>query len=72
MSNTGLTELLADEPPVARDEVVRINTVSRPPALQCALLVPFGAGLLGLLLSFGMTRLPDPEQSGAGEQVLGG
>lgn len=72
MSNSGLTAILADEPPAARDEVVRINTEARPPALQAALLVPLVAGLLGLLLSIAMTRLPDPEQSGAADTVLGG
>jgi hypothetical protein len=29
------------------------------------------AGVLGLLLSFPMTRLRDPEQSGAAETALG-
>ncbi|GAA4731098.1 MFS transporter [Actinomycetospora chibensis] len=72
MSNTGLGQLLADEPPAAREEVLRINTVARPPALQAALLVPLVAGVLGLLLSFPMTRLRDPEQSGAAETALGG
>jgi MFS family permease len=72
MSNTGLGQLLADEPPAAREEVLRINTVARPPALQAALLVPLVAGALGLLLSFPMTRLRDPEQSGAAETTLGG
>ena len=72
MSATGLGQLLADEPPAAREEVLRINEVARPPALQAALLVPLVAGALGLLLSFPMTRLRDPEQSGAAETTLGG
>jgi hypothetical protein len=72
MSNTGLGELVADEPPAVRDEIVRINTEARPPALQIALLVPLVAGVLGLLVSFPMSRRPDPEQSGAAESVLGG
>jgi MFS family permease len=72
MSTSGLVQLLADEPPAVREEVVRINTVARPPALQMALLVPLVAGVLGLLLSFGMTRLPDPEQGEAGDTVLAG
>ncbi|MFC5136735.1 MFS transporter [Actinomycetospora rhizophila] len=72
MSNSGLTDLLADEPAAARDEVVRINTEARPPALQAALLVPLIAGFLGVLLTFGMMRLRDPEQSGASDTVLGG
>jgi hypothetical protein len=41
------------------DEVVRINTEARPFALQVALLVPLGAGLLGLLVALFMTRQPD-------------
>jgi len=72
MSNTSLRLLVADEAPAVGAEVVRINTVARPPALQAALLVPLVAGLLGLLLSFGMTRLPDPEQGGTDENVLAG
>ncbi|WP_454050371.1 MFS transporter [Cellulomonas sp. Marseille-Q8402] len=47
MSTTALTALLADEPPAAAAEVVRINTEVRPRALQAALLVPLAAGLLG-------------------------
>jgi MFS family permease len=72
MSNTGLRELVADEPPAVRDEVVRINTEARPPALQVALLVPLVAGVLGLLVSFPMSRRPDPEQGGAAEAALAG
>ena len=41
--------------------VVRINTETRPRALQVALGVPILAALLGLLSSFRMTRLPEPE-----------
>jgi MFS family permease len=72
MTNTGLGELVADEPPAVQEEIVRINTVARPPALQVALLVPLVAGVLGLLLSFPMTRRPDPVQGGAGESILAG
>jgi EmrB/QacA subfamily drug resistance transporter len=72
MSNTQLAELLAQEPPAIQEEILRINTDARPPALQVALLVPLLAGLLGLLNSFRMTRLRDPEPSGAGDIVLGG
>ena len=42
-----------------QDEIVRINTEARPFALQVALLVPLIAGLLGLVASFAMARLPD-------------
>jgi EmrB/QacA subfamily drug resistance transporter len=67
MSNTQLMQLLEDEPPQIRDEVVRINTEARPLALQVALLVPVIAGLLGLLNSFRMSRLPDLAPSSSAE-----
>ncbi|HET8758780.1 MAG TPA: MFS transporter [Solirubrobacteraceae bacterium] len=72
MSNTQLEELLADQPEEIRAEIVRINTDARPLALQVALLVPLLAGLIGLLNSFRMLRLPDPEPSAAAEAALGG
>ena len=59
MSNAQLEELIADEPPAIRDEIVAINTDTRPLALQIALLVPLIAGLAGLVNSFRMARLPD-------------
>jgi EmrB/QacA subfamily drug resistance transporter len=72
MSTTGLEELLADQPAATSDEIVRINTESRPLALQVALLIPIAAGLLGLGNSFRMRRLPDPTPSGSTEgAVLG-
>lgn len=70
MSNTGLEELLADETPEVQDEVVRINTVSRPISLQVALLIPIAAALLGLLNALRMRRLPDPKAS-ASETLIG-
>jgi len=63
--------LLADHPPPVRDEIIRINTESRPIALQVALLIPLLAGLLGLVNSFRMMRLPDPEPSGSEGIALG-
>ena len=54
MSNTGLEELLVDEPPEVQAEILRINTDSRFIALQVALFVPILAGLLGIL-----NALPD-------------
>ena len=72
MTNTQLAELLAHQPPAIQQEILRINTVARPPALQVALLVPLLAGLLGLLNSFRMMRLQDPKASAAGEMTLGG
>jgi EmrB/QacA subfamily drug resistance transporter len=72
LSNTELEKLLAGQPENIQDEILRINTDARPPALQIALLVPLIAALLGLFAAYRMTRLPDPEPSGAGETVLGG
>ena len=61
MTNTALDALLADEPEAVQDEIIRINTEARPRALQIALLVPLLAGLIGLVNSFRMVRLPDVE-----------
>jgi Na+/melibiose symporter-like transporter len=72
MSNTGLEELLAGQPAPVREEIVRINTDTRPLALQIALVIPIVAGLLGLANSFRMSRLPDPTPSSSAEgAVLG-
>ena len=60
MSNTQLDQLLADEPEAIQDEIIRINTDARPRALQFALLVPILAGLIGLINSFRMMRMPEP------------
>ena len=60
MSNTQLDLLLADEPEAIQDEIIRINTDARPRALQFALLVPIFAGLIGLINSFRMMRMPEP------------
>jgi len=60
MTNTHLDELLAGQPPAVQAEIIRINTEARPVALQVALLIPLLAGLLGLLNSIRMRRLPDP------------
>ena len=67
MTNTDLELLLVDQPPEIQAEIIRINTESRPIALQVALLIPIFASLLGLLTSFRMMRLPDPVSSGAVE-----
>jgi hypothetical protein len=69
MSNTQLAELLADEPKPIQDEIISINTDARPLALQVALLIPLLAGLLGLLNSFRMLRLPDPAPSDRAEAM---
>jgi hypothetical protein len=72
MTNTQLEQLQAEQPPDVQEEIVKINTDSRPIALQIALLVPLLAALLGLLNGFRMTRLPDPKPSAAADAVLGG
>jgi EmrB/QacA subfamily drug resistance transporter len=70
MSNTGLEELLVDQPPEVQAEILRINTDSRFIALQVALFVPILAGLLGILNGFRMRRLPDPKPSSAAEGTM--
>jgi hypothetical protein len=72
MTNTGLEELLAGQPPEVQDEILKINTDSRPIALQIALLVPLIAAALGLVNGWRMTRLPDPKPSSAAEGMLMG
>ena len=60
MSNTQLDQLLSSQPQEIQDEIIRINTDAGPIALQIALLVPILAGLIGLINSFRMLRLPEP------------
>jgi hypothetical protein len=72
MTNTHLDQLIVGKRPAVEAEIIHINTKARPKALQIALLVPLIAGLLGLLTSFLMTRLPDPEPSAAAEGMLVG
>ena len=67
MSNTQLEAQLEGQPPEIQAEILRINTDARPIALQVALLVPLIAGILGLVNSFRMMRIPEPEPSGAAE-----
>jgi hypothetical protein len=70
MTNTALKQQLAGQPPQTQAEIIRINTDARHRALQVALLVPILAGLVGLLNSFRMVRLPDPKPSSAVEGVV--
>jgi len=70
MSNTHLDDLLVGQPPAVKAEIIHINTVARPKALQIALLIPLLAGLIGLIQGFRMTRLPDPEPSAAAEGLM--
>jgi hypothetical protein len=67
LSNTQLQELLVGQPEEIQDEIIRINTDTRPLALQVALLVPILAAVLGLLNSLRMMRLPDIKPSGSVE-----
>jgi EmrB/QacA subfamily drug resistance transporter len=60
MSDAQLNELLVGQPADVSEEIVQINEDTRPLALQIALAVPLLAGLIGLLSSFRMMRLPDP------------
>ena len=70
VSNTQLEKQLAGQPQKTQDEIIRINTQARHIALQVAILIPLLAGLAGLGVSFRMMRLPDPAQSGSGEQMV--
>src|SRR5690348_15992030 len=72
MSDAHLQELLVDQPPDVQAEILRINTDSRPLALQISLIIPILAGGLGLLNSFRMMRLPDPQPSGTAENMVMG
>jgi hypothetical protein len=72
MTNTELEHLLAGQPPAVKEEILKINTDARPIALQLALGVPLIAALLGVLMGFRMTRLPDPKPSAAAENLVGG
>ena len=53
--------------PTRQQEILQINTDATNLALQVALLVPILAGLIGLLSSFRMLRLPDVKPSAAAE-----
>jgi MFS family permease len=70
MSDTQLVEQLAGQPEAVQAEIIRINTDARFIALQVALLVPFIAGLLGLINGIRMVRMPDLEPSSAVEGML--
>jgi hypothetical protein len=72
MTNAQLEEQLAGQPADVQAEIIRINTEVRPVALQAALLVPLIAGLMGLFVSFRMTRQPDLAPSAAAEGVAFG
>jgi EmrB/QacA subfamily drug resistance transporter len=67
VTNTQLEKQLAREPKDVQAEIIRINTDARHLGLQVALLIPILAGLIGLVNSFRMVRLPDPVPSSAVE-----
>ena len=68
VSDTQLQELLVGQPQATQDEISDINKDARPRSLQIALLVPFFAGMVGLVLSFRMVRLPVIEPAAALER----
>jgi MFS family permease len=72
MSDTHLEEVLAGQPEATQEEILDINEDARSRALQVALLVPLIAGIIGLLISFKMVRLPDITPSASLEGVIGG
>ena len=72
MSNTQMNAALVGQTPEVQQEIIRINMIARPIALQVALLVPLLAGLIGLIIGFRMMRLPDPVASSAAENLIGG
>ncbi|HSX29080.1 MAG TPA: MFS transporter [Candidatus Saccharimonadales bacterium] len=59
MSTTQLEQHLQGQSSAVQQEIIRINDEARQKALQVALLIPLGAGLIGLVNSFRMIRLPD-------------
>ncbi|MGW6375058.1 MFS transporter [Rhodococcus sp. NPDC055112] len=69
MSNTQLEQLLVGQPEEIQDEIIRINTDARPLALQIALLVPLLAGLVGVVNSFRMMRIPEPPAAASGDRT---
>jgi MFS family permease len=72
MDNARLSELVADQPEPVQEEIVRINTETRPRALQVALLVPLVVAMIGIAVGTRMTKHPDPESSGDEPMVVGG
>ncbi len=67
MSDSQLNTLLAEQPQEIQNEITKINSDARSRSLQVALLIPVTAGLIGILNSFKMMRLPDIKLSVAVE-----
>ena len=70
ISNTQIEELAAGEPEDVQAEIISINTDANDISLQVAMLVPILAGLIGLINSFRMTRLPETVLAGSGEPTV--
>ncbi len=62
-SDSQLQSQLANQPEEIREEVLIINTEARDRSLQIALLVPLIAGIIGIVNSFRMMKLPDIKPS---------
>ena len=67
MSDTQLQSQLAGQPEDVQAEVLDINSQARNRSLQIALFVPLIAGLIGIINSFRMMKLPDIKPSAAVE-----
>jgi hypothetical protein len=70
MSDTQLSNQLKGQPEHIQSEVLRINDEARETSLQIALLVPVIAGIIGILNSFRMMRLPEIKPSAAAESAM--
>jgi EmrB/QacA subfamily drug resistance transporter len=68
MSNTQIQQLLVNQPPEIQNEIIRINTDTRPLALQVALLIPLLAGLIGVFNSFRMIRIPETPSTASDDE----
>lgn len=62
-SDSQLQMQLAGQPQNIQSEVLDINSEARATSLQVALLVPVLAGIIGIINSFRMMRLPDVKPS---------
>ena len=64
MSNTQLDALIVNQPPEVEAEIIRINTEARPlVAPDRPARARSSPGLLGIVASFRMVRLPDIKPS---------
>lgn len=62
-SDTQLQSQISSQPEAIQTEVLRINSEARDVSLQIALLVPVIAGMIGIINSFRMMKLPDIKPS---------